>query len=633
MPMAGYKLLYLTSLIIFTFGALTFSVLTLFYWRERRVRAQPRGRVFPVFTVVCAASFLLNLVLRMVTAVNADSSWVAVLIVALSLATGCLPPLLVHLLLEEEKSELPGRRAWRWVLGAFYLAASAGALLRGLCDADLWNAEWSERVDNLPPLMLGAAGALGLALQFSSRRHPGPAERRHNLWIRLLLCLMLLGTVLNLAQAGSLVSLFPDYLVLGFFCVTLYYKERLIFFDLLIKRGAFFALGLVGLILFFLAAPGAFQSLAEDWSRPWIAALLLTPFWLLGPWLYGRLGRAIDHAWLRRRYSAPDAERRFVSDVQSAATEQELQSRATESLAEIFQTSAEVEFTATGIAPAAEDGSLLAELEHQGKSLGRVALRARLNSVPFLSDDRRLLHSLARTLGVVLENVRFREQQQKQEEREQQLRWLASRAELKALRAQINPHFLFNALNAIAGLIPLQPQLAEETVEQLAEVFRYTLRKSEKEWMRVDEEVEFVLAYLRVEQARFGERLHVEVDVDPAAGAILIPAMSIQPLVENAIKHGVSAIEGRGTVGLRAVVQGDMLGVTVSDNGPGFPDGFTLAGPDARTGSGHGLRNIAERLRGYYSESAQLSCENDGGGARVVLRIPRQPVTANSGGG
>jgi len=110
---------------------------------------------------------------------------------------------------------------------------------------------------------------------------------------------------------------------------------------------------------------------------------------------------------------------------------------------------------------------------------------------------------------------------------------------------------------------------------------------------------------------------------------MLIPAMSIQPLVENAIKHGVSAVEGRGTVGLRAMVQGDMLRIEVSDNGPGFPDGFTLANPGAAA-SGHGLRNIGERLRGYYGEAARLCCEN-GGGARVCLLIPAKPPAAHGG--
>jgi LytS/YehU family sensor histidine kinase len=231
-----------------------------------------------------------------------------------------------------------------------------------------------------------------------------------------------------------------------------------------------------------------------------------------------------------------------------------------------------------------------------------------------------LLQSLARTLSVVLENVRFRQQRIEQEEREQQLRWLASRAELKALRAQINPHFLFNALNAIAGLIPVQPQLADETVQQLAEVFRYTLRKSEKEWVRLDEEVEFVTAYLQVERARFGERLQTDLAVDPAVSAIPVPTMTIQPLIENAIKHGVSAVEGRGQVRLRATIQGEFLYVEVCDNGPGFPPGFSLSDPG--TASGHGLRNVIERLTGYYGHSAQLRWESGNHGTRVWLTIP-----------
>ncbi len=228
-----------------------------------------------------------------------------------------------------------------------------------------------------------------------------------------------------------------------------------------------------------------------------------------------------------------------------------------------------------------------------------------------MSDDVRLLDSLARTLDVVLENLRLRQ-------RRQELQLLASRAELKALRAQINPHFLFNALNAIAGLIQERPQLADETIERLAQVFRYTLRKSDAEWARLEEEVEFIEASLQVEKARFGERLRVEFDVDPAAGAALIPAMSIQPLIENAIRHGVSAVEGGGVVRLRAGLAGGYLEIEVFDNGPGFPPGFDLE----QCEDGHGLRNVMRRLIGYYGEAAELRWESDGRGCRVCLRAP-----------
>jgi LytS/YehU family sensor histidine kinase len=283
-------------------------------------------------------------------------------------------------------------------------------------------------------------------------------------------------------------------------------------------------------------------------------------------------------------------------------------------LSEIFEATADVRFGADATGEGAE-GSISAAIGAHGG----VMLSARTNSLPYLSDDRNLLQSLGRTLGVVLENVRFRE-------REAHLRDLASRAELKALRAQINPHFLFNALNAIAGLIHTRPELAEETVEQLAEVFRYTLRKSEKEWVRLDEELEFVAAYLRVEEARFGERLQVKVTVDAAATAIQVPAMSIQPLVENAIKHGTSTVEGQGRVGLSVTLNHEALNIEVRDNGPGFPAGFSLAAP----GSGHGLRNIAERLSGYYGDSARLSWENDSAGTRVRLTIPRRGAAAGA---
>jgi len=344
-------------------------------------------------------------------------------------------------------------------------------------------------------------------------------------------------------------------------------------------------------------------------------------FWLAGPSVYALVARAIDRVWLRRPYSRVEAERQFIRDVQGAGTEEDLESRSAGSLAGIFQAPAEVRFDGAAgnkIAGATDEG-LSAEIEHKGF----IRLGARPNGVPFLSDDRGLLQSLAGTLGMVLENVRFRADRRRQEEREQRLRLLASRAELKALRAQINPHFLFNALSVIGGLMQDQPELADETIERLAQVFRYTLRKSDNEWAPLGEEIEFITAYLGIEQARFGERLHVEFDVDPAAARIPIPAMSIQPLIENAIKHGVSAREGRGTVGLRAALEDSRLAVEVFDNGPGFPAGFSLQEP----GEGHGLRNVAERLRGYYGDSARLSWDSGGTGTRVRLTFPQSAVS------
>src|SRR5215472_17965066 len=121
MPMLGYKLLYLASLITFTFGALTFSVFALFYWREKRLRRTRAGSlVFPVFTVVCASAFLINLMLRIATGLSPDSAWVTGLSLVLVLVTSLLPPLLFHLVYTEEQGDLPSARIWRWLLAGLY---------------------------------------------------------------------------------------------------------------------------------------------------------------------------------------------------------------------------------------------------------------------------------------------------------------------------------------------------------------------------------------------------------------------------------------------------------------------------------------------------------------------------------
>ena len=579
MTMAGYDALYLLTLVTVSFGALTFSVLALFYWRERRSR--PRS-AFAAFTGVCAAAFLINLLLRMAP------RWEAPLTVALDLVTGLLPPLLLHVALTA------GRRP---LLIFFYALAVGGALALGLDDLDLVSVPFR---DQLSAVMLGTAGGLGAIFVGVDSR---PLRR----WYRFLLGLTGVVAAASLANPSALTMLAPDYLLLAFFCVTLYYQERLVFFDLLIKRTAFFGVTLGALtgLSWFLRLPD-----------PVTVAVILTAFCFLGPWADARLGRWIDRLWLRRPYSPADAERLFNNELQLAVAEEDLRSRVERCLATIFQGAAEVRF---GAEPAPQFGpdAMVADLQ----GLGWVMLKPRGSGIPYMSDDRRLFDSFARTLAVVLENVRFREQQQRQQEREQQLRLLASRAELKALRAQINPHFLFNALNAIAGLIPSQPDLADRTLEELAQVFRYTLRKSDNEWVRLDEEAEFVGAYLRVEQARFGERLQVEVAIDPAAGRVPVPSMCIQPLIENAVKHGASLVEGLGAVGLRAAFDGEMVRIEVYDNGPGFPDGFSLADSD-----GHGLRNVAERLNGYYGDVAQLRWESATGSTRVLLEIPCQPA-------
>src|SRR5205823_9555420 len=136
-------------------------------------------------------------------------------------------------------------------------------------------------------------------------------------------------------------------------------------------------------------------------------------------------------------------------------------------------------------------------------------------------------------------------------------------------------------------------------------VFRYALRGAESEWAILDDELEFVRAYLEVERARFGERLRTEVRTDPAARGARIPTMIVQTLVENAVKHGASTIRGAASVMVDARAEDGRLVVAVSDNGPGFGASDLPATP--RTTGGYGLLNVRRRLEGYFGSSADLS--------------------------
>ncbi len=203
--------------------------------------------------------------------------------------------------------------------------------------------------------------------------------------------------------------------------------------------------------------------------------------------------------------------------------------------------------------------------------------------------------------------------------RERELTELAATAQLAALRAQINPHFLFNSLNSIAQLIHDDPDKAEACVERLAALFRYVLNRAEKDFVPLAEELEMVEAYLEIERARFGDRLRVETQIDPQSLRRLIPNLVLQPLVENAIKHGLSPKRGPVTVRIDARLSGALLTLSVRDDGLGMGDG-ALAAVYER---GVGLRNLKDRLERLYGPAhVPEITSSPGGGTQVALRLP-----------
>jgi signal transduction histidine kinase len=216
--------------------------------------------------------------------------------------------------------------------------------------------------------------------------------------------------------------------------------------------------------------------------------------------------------------------------------------------------------------------------------------------------------------------LRFFRQLKEKERQEEELRTLATQAELKALKAQINPHFLFNTLNTIAQLIHTDSARAEATVERLAEMFRYVLDGSERGLVPLEEELAFVDAYLEIERARFGQRLRVTRQIAPEISDAPVPSLILQPLVENAVRHGPGD-GGSIDLILCALPQEDGVRITIADQGPGMRADHSIG-----EGPGHGLRNVDERLKKTYGEAYGLEiAANEPQGTVVTVRIPNNP--------
>ena len=204
---------------------------------------------------------------------------------------------------------------------------------------------------------------------------------------------------------------------------------------------------------------------------------------------------------------------------------------------------------------------------------------------------------------------------QEQERHAAELMVMAQEAQVRALRYQINPHFLFNTLNAIAALIRDAPDKAEEMVVQLSDFFRRSLAVNPMEDLTLAEEVELQRLYLEIERTRFPERLRLEVALEGDSAEACVPALLLQPLVENAVKHGVARSEGSTCIRVRARVDGQDLEIVVENDA-------VAEGPGS-AGQKVGLQNVTERLRSRFGDQASLtSGEIPEGGFRNTLRIP-----------
>ena len=210
--------------------------------------------------------------------------------------------------------------------------------------------------------------------------------------------------------------------------------------------------------------------------------------------------------------------------------------------------------------------------------------------------------------------------------KEAQLETRLVEARLRTLQAELQPHFLFNTLHAISSLVHTNPDGADRMISRLSDLLRLTFDRSGAPRVSLQEELEFLQKYLEIEQTRFQDRLTVRFDIDPETLDAEVPRLILQPLVENAIKHGVSPKPGAGLVQISTRRQGQKLWIEISDNGVGLS-----AGARARLRSGVGLSNTRDRLECLYGADHRIQFSDETKGLAVSLEIPFKQAAAPPG--
>jgi signal transduction histidine kinase len=261
---------------------------------------------------------------------------------------------------------------------------------------------------------------------------------------------------------------------------------------------------------------------------------------------------------------------------------------------------------------------LLSTVMDRGVSLllSHWPLRPFLTSLLYRFDSRLLAYLCIVTVSqAVRYAMLYRDRELRGAELEAQL----ARAELQLLKMQLQPHFLFNALNTIAEMAHDDPNSADRLIARLGHLLRLSLEQAGHQVVPFRQELQILEAYLEIEQARFNDRLEVRLDIPSSVLDAGVPALLLQPVVENAIRYGTSPRTGRGLIALHAAVRDDRLEIVVRDSGAGFPAG----GPEKE---GLGLRNTRERLRQLYGNGQTFVLSNHpDGGAMVTMTLPFLP--------
>lgn len=557
--------------------------------------------------------------------------------VATFTAVDLLPAVVVHSVLRTQLRGARSRQIWALISAAYTL--SVFATISHVYTAATEGIPLSADAHHL----IGPGFGL-LIVPLALLTHGQPAWRRA-LWVVALALVAVLGSDLAYHTGPNAWALeFVGHhasLLLAF--AILYQDYRFALADLFLKR----VLTLVGLVGVMLALHGILNAVVGNGAAPLqdgivlglLVALLAPRLYRLAAWLVDTLVlRREPHGRLRVELARLIAESTSVHSVLD-----QICTRLGEALKTTAvswkQTSEPNVDPVAAVDPSSGTAAVQVE-DHRTRALVAISttepppyrLSITCGAGGRLSmDDEVLLDTVAVMAARRIDALRIVHERYEQQLREEQIGKLATEAELRALRAQLDPHFLFNAMNTIGHLIQSDSQLALDTLLELTDLLRRVLR-SEGRFTMLGREIDVIRSYLEIEHARFEERLVVSVDVPQALRGVQVPLLLVLPLVENAIKHGIerSVTGGCVTVSAREETARHsdqrMLCIEVSDTGADRE--AAMVDRDRRIGVG--LTNVNQRLQGYYGDAASLAVRTmPGAGTRVEVRLP---ISRQAGG-
>ncbi|MGI9034688.1 MAG: sensor histidine kinase [Pyrinomonadaceae bacterium] len=532
-------------------------------------------------------------------------------------ALGFLPSVVVHSAWKNSES----RSGKILTIAAYGLSVFAAAL--HFQSAFFFNVAPSNLA--LRILTFGSLALLGGLLIFNFKQ----TRERKTVWISALLIFAVSALHLSggAEEKSWLVELVAHQSSLPLALAILLQDYRFAFADLFLKRALsliLLALTAFGLYIFVAApllyyhethAPQDAQAIALILTL-WMATALVYPalhkfaVWLVDTIILRRanyetlrveLARAIE-----KQSSAEAVLRQFCEQIKPALTAQSANwtqiFQAETNLPQIFLTRNEAEI----FIPVTEP------------PFYQITLKNFAGGRNLLSDEIEMLSSSALLTARKIDALRVTDERHSQELREREFSRLATEARLSALRAQINPHFLFNALTTIGYLIQSAPDKAFETLMRLTSLLRGVLR-STGEFSTLGEELKIIESYLEIERARFEERLSVKIEVSPELRRLKIPSLVLQPLVENAVKHGISNSKHGGEVRISARIDGQNLTLEVSDTGAGL----SAENLSESRKNGVGLNNIEQRLKSHFGAAARLEIQSEAGsGTKSKIVLP-----------